>query len=143
MMPDDLFNSLDNLRIPESMLLRYQRSTKRDGTPRSKLLPDKFRFFQFPVKVFYSVLKLADQSNCLAAVIILAVLYEEWFKSFYRNPIQLSSRSLKAHRISKYRKFRALKVLEETEYFTVERERGKNPWITLRWLPRNHRLQHG
>ena len=69
----DPFSSLDNLRMPESMLLKYQQPTKRDDGSQSKFQPEKFRFFQFPVRVFYDALKLADQNNCPAAVIILAV----------------------------------------------------------------------
>jgi hypothetical protein len=136
----DPFSSLDNLRMPESMSQKYQQPTKRDDAARPKFQSEKFRYHQFPANVFYGVLKLADQNNCPAAVIILAVLYEEWWKSFKRNPVRLSSRKLKAHGISKYRKLRALKLLEETGHIGVEREHGKNPWILLRWHPRTHRL---
>ena len=107
----DPFSSLDNLRMPESMLQKYRQPVKRDGaTLHSKSQPEKFRFFQFPTGVFYGVLKFKN----LTAVIILAVLYEEWWKNFCRNPVKLSSRRLKAFGISRYQKLRALKILEQS-----------------------------
>ena len=108
--PSDPFSSLDDFRRMESILLG--RTAKPDGAraPKEKFQPEKFRYHQFPANVLYDVLKLVDQNNCSAAAIILAVLYEEWWKSFKRNPVRLSSRKLKAHGISKYPKTSSLKA---------------------------------
>ena len=133
----DLFDSV-YLRIPDSLLAQSKKADQpmdRDGKPRRPPKASGFRFYQFPVKVLDDILKAANQNTTSAPVAVLLTLHELWFKSFGRNPVQLTSHSLRKFGISRYQKLRALKFLEKTGHITVERNGGKNPLMTLNWLP--------
>jgi len=62
------------------------------------------------------------------------VLYRTWFLDWeHKNPIKLTSESLRACGISRWQKLRALKILEKYGAITVARTNGKNPMVTLNW----------
>jgi uncharacterized protein YqiB (DUF1249 family) len=74
------------------------------------------------------------KSGYLPALSVLYVLYETWFLDLeHKNPIKLTSESLRLYKISKDQKRRALQVLEEYGAITVVRTNGKNPMVTLNW----------
>jgi hypothetical protein len=66
-------------------------------------------------------------------------LHKLWFEDFGRNPVQLTSYKLRKLGISRWRKYRALKLLEEGGYIFVERVNGDNPFVTLKWFPNQKR----
>jgi hypothetical protein len=89
------------------------------------------------------------KSGYLPALSVLYVLYETWFLDLeHKNPVKLTSESLRPYRISRGQKDRALKVLEEYGAITVNKRPKKNPLVTLNWpLPfvkhgRPSRLRH-
>jgi hypothetical protein len=133
----DLFDPV-NLRVPDSLLAQSKKSDQpmdRAGKPRRQPKASGFRFYQFPVKVLDDILKAANQNTSSAPVVVLLTLYKLWFKSFGRNPVQLTSHSLRKCGISRYQKLLALKLLEQTGHITVQRKGGKNPLVTPNWLP--------
>ena len=85
----------------------------------------------------------------MPALTVLVVLYETWFLDLeHKNPVKLTSESLRLYRVSRGQKDRALKVLEKYGAITVARTLRKNPMVTLNWpLPfmehgRPSRLRH-
>lgn len=74
------------------------------------------------------------KSGYLPALTVLFVLYETWFLDWeHKNPVRLTSESLRAYGISRGQKNRSLKILEEYGAVTVDRKLRKNPVVTLNW----------
>ncbi len=70
----------------------------------------------------------------MPALTVLLVLYETCYLDWkHKNPIALTSESLRPYRISKNQKQKALQVLKKYRAITWERTNGKNPKITLNW----------
>ena len=70
----------------------------------------------------------------MPALTVLLVLCETWFLDLgHKNPVKLTSESLRLYKISRGQKDRALKVLEEYGAITVNRRPRKNPMVTLNW----------
>jgi hypothetical protein len=109
-----------------------------DNGSKTKAKFDKF-FYMFPEHVFEGVWNLCEQHNNYAPLRILSVLHKLWFEDFGRNPVRLTSYKLRKLGISRWRKYRALKLLEEGGYIFVERVNGDNPFVTLKWFPNKKR----
>jgi hypothetical protein len=105
-----------------------------DNSSKPKAKFDKF-FYMFPEDVFEGVWSLCEQHNNYAPLGILFALHKLWFEDFRRNPVRLTSCSLQKLKISRWRKYRALELLEKGGFISLERRHGKNPIITLKWLP--------
>jgi hypothetical protein len=95
--------------------------------------------------VLLSVIK----GGYMPALTVLLVLYETWFLDlWHKNPIKLTSESLRVYKISRGQKSRALKILEKYGAITVVKKPRKNPMVTLNWpLPfmkhgRPSRIRH-
>jgi hypothetical protein len=74
------------------------------------------------------------KGDYMPALTVLLVLYETWFLDLgHKNPVKLTSKSLRIYKISRWQKSRALKVLEKYGAITVARTDGKNPMVTLNW----------
>ena len=67
---------------------------------------------------------------------LLGVLLEVWFESYRYNPVRLTSCRLNKLGISRLRKYRGLKLLEEAGFISVVPIRGANPLVVLNWLAR-------
>ena len=106
--------------------------TDKSSKPKAKF--DKF-FYMWPERVLEGVWAICVQHNNYAPLGILFALHKLWFKGFRRNPVRLTSCSLQKLKISRWRKYRALELLEKGGFISVERPHGKNPIISLKWLP--------
>jgi hypothetical protein len=128
-----------NLRVPDSLLPQPKKSRQSDdngercGIRRHPKAID-FQFYQFPVPVLDEILE-ATLTNRMTVLAVLATLYELWFTRFNQNPVRLTSYSLRKYGISRHQKIRVLKLLERSGQIAVERSRGENPLVTLKWLP--------
>jgi hypothetical protein len=104
----------------------YSRSPVIWGEHYDPLDPDKIKgkvMLPFP-----QVLCLFDGKSAVAAVLCeLAWLHFEQ----HRNPVKYSG-----SRLSRHVRRRGLEALESENWITVERECGKAPLVTLRWLKR-------
>jgi hypothetical protein len=100
-------------------------------------------FCLVPMKVIRQVQKASDRRTSQEPWLILFTLLELSFTQYKQNPVKLTSRSLAGLGISRHQKLRALKVLEKSGQFLIDRRNGKNPLITLCWLPltRGRRLE--
>jgi hypothetical protein len=74
--------------------------------------------------------------NAWSVVAVLMALYELWFTDpDKRNPVSLTSYNLQRFALSREQKYRALQILEGAQLISVNRTKGKNPRVTLTWLP--------
>ena len=126
-----------NLRLTPEQLKKYYVGA--DGkSPAAKEAvakkAAKLRFYQFPAELYRSL--LTQQTDLRALLCVLGTLIELWFENFGRNPVNLTSCSLQKYGISRHQKLRALAVLKKSKFFSVEQSPGKNPMVTLTWLPR-------
>jgi hypothetical protein len=125
-MSDDFIKSL---LIPPEELIHKDGRQKKAGD-RSK--GNGFEFFQFPVGVMTRIGKASNGAGVLG---VLLALYELWFTRLNYNPVRLTSRSLRKYGVSRYQKRRALRALEKSGQILIDRSHGKNPLVTLKWLP--------
>ena len=89
------------------------------------------QFYQFPK----AVVDALTQVNYAPAWALAAAIYKGWYEDFKkRNPVKLTSALLAAFRVSRGQKLRGLRFLEQSDLFLVERFRGRNPLVTMKWL---------
>ena len=122
-----------NLQLPEEIVSRLEKTRQSmldNGEVRRRPQSKKFDFYRFPAKVLESVAIVSKSP----VFIILCVLYRLRVKTG-RNPVILTSKTLRNFGLSRHQKFRALKLLEKTGHISVERVKGKNPQIMLNWWP--------
>ena len=103
--------------------------------PAAKPIPQKSKkeieFYQFPKAVVDALI----QANYAPAWALAAAIYKGWYKDFKKhNPVKLTSALLAEFRISKNQKSKGLKFLEQSDLFLVERFRGHNPLVTMKWI---------
>jgi hypothetical protein len=112
----------------------WQQAQKEPRKPASvRQAKERRRFCMFPVEVLAAISKAGGSRTAVLG--ILSALYELWFKQSNRNPIQLTSLSLRKYGVSPDQKLRALQVLEKSGQISIDREPRKNPLVTLKWLP--------
>jgi len=103
--------------------------------PAAEPIPRKskkeIQYYQFPKAVVDALI----QANYAPAWALAAAIYKGWYKDFKkRNPVKLTSALLAEFRISKNQKAKGLKFLEQSDLFLVERFRGHNPLVTMKWI---------
>jgi hypothetical protein len=103
--------------------------------PRAKPVSNKskkeIQYYQFPKAVVDALI----QANYAPAWALAAAIYKGWYKDFKKhNPVKLTSALLAEFRISKNQKSKGLKFLEQSDLFLVERFRGHNPLVTMKWI---------
>ena len=87
-------------------------------------------FYQFPK----AALDELTRRNYMPALLVAMAVYKGWYDDYKkRNPVKLTSALLAEFRLSKDQKFRALKVLDGTTHFLVERFPRRNPLVTMKW----------
>jgi hypothetical protein len=104
------------------------------STPTKSRLAHKSRYeikhYQFPAAVVETLIQI----DYAPAWRLVAAVYKAWYRDFKkRNPVRLTSDALTGFRISKDQKSRALKILEQTDHFLVERFPRRNPFVMMRW----------
>jgi hypothetical protein len=119
----------DQFRLsPEEMAAMKEPPTKLPSSRKSKR---EIEFYQFPKAVVDALIRV----NYAPAWALAAAVYKGWYKDFKkRNPVKLTSALLAEFRISKNQKSKGLKFLEQSDVFLVERFRGHNPLVTMKWI---------
>ena len=88
-------------------------------------------FYQFPKAILIAVFR----ANYMPALALVMAIYEGWYRDFKkRNPVKLTSDLLAEFGVSKDQKSKALKVLEQTGGFVVERFHRRNPLVMMKWI---------
>jgi hypothetical protein len=139
-------SNLENLNLtPEQLeaLKNGGKLEKWDGIPMviEKIQPPKLpsshkpkcgiEFYKFPKAVVDALIRM----NYAPVWPLAAAVYKGWFEDFKkRNPVKLTSALLAEFEISKDQKSKGLKLLEQTDWFIVDRLRGHNPLVTMNWI---------
>jgi hypothetical protein len=90
------------------------------------------KFYKFPPAVIDGLVA-ADYGPAWKVAMAIC---KRWYATFRGNPVELTTWNLrKNYGLSKDQKWRALKVLEDTEQYIVERIPGHNPLVTMKWEP--------
>jgi hypothetical protein len=120
--PDNFRISPEEIRAAEKSLMTKAVGRKPKG---------EIQFYLFPK----SVLEELAHSNSKPALLVALAIYKGWFKDFKkRNPVRLTAAMLAGFNLSRYQKYRALKILDGTPHFLVENFNGRNPLVTMRWI---------
>jgi hypothetical protein len=90
------------------------------------------QFYKFPKEV----VDVLVRANYAPAWTLTAAIFKGCYDDFkHRNPVKLTSALLKDFRISKKQKYKALKLLEQSGQFLVERRLRHNPLVMMKWIP--------
>ena len=91
----------------------------------------RFTQYTFPAKLMEA---LCDRKQD-ATLALLLHLTRIWFRDFQRNPVELSRGKIDGLKMTRNQKARALAILEETGFVSVEQRPGRSPLVTLTWKP--------
>ena len=121
--------SPDQFRLsPEEIAARKEPPTKLLSSRKSKR---GIEFYQFPKAVVDELIRV----NYAPAWALAAAVYKGWYEDFKKhNPVKVTSALLAEFRVSKNQKSKGLKFLEQSDLFLVERFRGHNPLVTMKWI---------
>lgn len=135
-------NSSDNIFADPEALQAYSDQLKRSLPPADKVkvihAPARRRqlelqFYMFSKDVYQFIGKAGNSAAIVS--VVLGALYEAYFRNFKCNPVRLTSCGLKQRGLSRYQKLRALRLLAKAGFITIHQKPGKNPLVTLNWLP--------
>jgi hypothetical protein len=116
---------------PEEIAAVKMEAVKKPSTSSSRKPKGEIKFFPFPKDVMYALIRV----NYAPVWPLAAAIYKRWYDDFKkRNPVKLTSALLAEFEISKDQKSKGLKLLEQTDCFIVERFRGHNPLVTMKWI---------
>jgi hypothetical protein len=106
-------------------------ATKAEKTSAPPKPKSGIKFYLFPEALVRTLVR----TNYMPALALAAAIYRAYFKDWKnRNPVKLTSAHLAEFHISRGQKLRALKILEQSGAFSVERFGGRNSLITMTWL---------
>ena len=124
---------------PKNFILSPEEIAAMKRLPPKSRAPSKqkggLEFYQFPKAVLIAI----HQARYMPALAVAMAVYEGWFRDFkHRNPVKLTTALLTEFKISRDQKYRALKILESSNQFLVERSLRRNPLVMMKWkLPKD------
>ena len=87
-------------------------------------------FYQFPKAVVDALI----QMNYGPAWALAATIYKGWYEDYKkRNPVLVTSAILAKYGLTRHQKSRALKILEDSGQYIVERSANRNPLVMMKW----------
>ena len=121
---------------PEDFRLSPEEMAAMKEQPAAERIPRKskkeIQYYQFPKAVVDALIR----ANYGPAWALAAAVYKGWYKDYKkRNPILVTSAILVEYGLSRNQKSRALKVLEGTGQYIVDRFARHNPLVTMKWVP--------
>jgi hypothetical protein len=117
--------------LPESGRDGVNENATKKSAP-SRKSKREIQFYPFPKAVVDALI----QANYGPAWALAAAIYKAWYGDFKkRNPVLVTSAILVEYGLSRNQKARALKVLEGTGQYIVDRFARHNPLVTMKWVP--------
>jgi hypothetical protein len=119
---------------PEDFRLSPEEMAAMKRPPPTKSIPRKskkeIQYYQFPKAVVDALI----EANYRPAWALAAAIYRGWYDDFKkRNPVLVTSAILVGYKLSRNQKSRALKILEATDQYIVDRFPRHNPLVTMKW----------
>jgi len=120
---------------PEQFRLSREEMAAMTEQSPSEPIPRKSKreieFYQFPK----AVVDALSRANYAPAWALAAAVYKAWYQDFKkRNPFLVTSAVLMEYQLSRNQKSKALKILEGTGQYNVERFPHHNPLVTMEWI---------
>jgi hypothetical protein len=125
----------EKLFLSKERIKELETLKRNGGKKPSTRKPKKgIQFYKFPS----AVMEMLARSKYGPATSVATAVYKKWYEDYgnrKRNPVKLTSALLRECGISKDQKLRALKILEQSSWFSVKCSKGRNPLVTMKWLP--------
>jgi hypothetical protein len=87
-------------------------------------------FYPFPGDVVDALIR----ANYAPAWTLAAVVYKTWYRDYKKlNPVLVTSAILAKYGLTRHQKSRALKILENSGQYSVERSANRNPLVMIKW----------
>jgi len=97
--------------------------------------PSKSKSWSRHIQLPISVTEAIARTNCAPAWALAMAIYRGWYEDYKkRNPVLVTSALLAPYGISRQQKLRALKALEATGHYTVDRFTRRNPLVFMKWI---------
>ena len=91
----------------------------------------EIEFYPFPGDVVAALIR----ANYAPAWTLAAVIYKTWYRDYKKlNPVLVTSAILAIYGLTRHQKSRALKVLEDSGQYIVERSANRNPLVMMKWI---------
>ena len=124
---EDLKRRDDELMLVYDSKKGFVKPEEKSPTKKSTRLT----YYAYPAKLMEA---LCDKKQD-AILALLLHLTRIWFRDFQRNPVELSRGKIDGVKMTRNQKARALAMLEETGFVSVEQRPGRSPLVTLNWQP--------
>jgi hypothetical protein len=112
----------------EDMAAMKKRPTDKSPPPRKP--KREIEFYPFPAAVVDALIR----ANYAPAWTLAAVIYKTWYRGYKKlNPVLVTSAILAKYGLTRHQKSRALKILEDSDQYIVERSANRNPLVMLKW----------
>jgi len=91
----------------------------------------EIEFYPFPGDVVDALIR----ANYAPAWTLAAVIYKTWYRDYKKlNPVLVTSAILAKYGLTRHQKSRALKILEDSGQYIVERSANHNPLVMMKWI---------
>ena len=119
---------------PEQFLVSPEDMTAMKKLPADKSSPlrkpkREIEFYPFPGDVVDALIR----ANYAPAWTLAAVIYKTWYRDYKKlNPVLVTSAILAKYGLTRHQKSRALKILEGSGQFIVDRSVNRNPLVMMK-----------
>ena len=91
----------------------------------------EIEFYPFPGDVVDALIR----ANYAPAWTLAAVIFKTWYRDYKKlNPVLVTSAILAKYGLTRHQKSRALKILEDSGQYIVERSANHNPLVMMKWI---------
>jgi len=114
---------------PEDMAAMKKLPADKSSPPRKP--KREIEFYPFPGDVVDALIR----ANYAPAWTLAAVIYKTWYRDYKKlNPVLVTSAILAKYGLTRHQKSRALKILEDSGQYIVERFANRNPLVMMKWI---------
>jgi hypothetical protein len=121
-----ILNPKDFRLSPEDIVAMKKSAVKSSPTDKSKR---EIEFYPFPGDVVDALIR----ANYAPAWTLAAVIYKTWYRDYKKlNPVLVTSAILAKYGLTRHQKSRALKILEDSGQYIVDRSANRNPLVMMK-----------
>jgi hypothetical protein len=122
--------SPDKFRLSPKEMAAMKKLPADKSSPPSKPKRE-IEFYPFPGDVVDALIR----ANYAPAWTLAAVIYRAWYRDYKKlNPVLVTSAILAKYGLTRRQKSRALKILEDSGQYIVERSANRNPLVMMKWI---------
>ena len=122
-----ILNPKDFRLSPEDIATMKKSAAKSSPADKPKR---EIEFYPFPGDVVDALIR----ANYAPAWTLVAVIYKTWYRDYKKvNPVLVTSAILAKYGLTRHQKSRALKILEDSGQYIVDRSGNRNPLVMMKW----------